>query len=128
MISDERAPAVAIDGLHKRYGSVAALSGVDVTLESGELVGLLLLDEPTSALDPAGRGNVRVLLGELRSRGIAVLLNSHLLSEIEPVCDRVVILPFGSAPVGGPALDLWAAVYVVLVARLALVGFSRRDL
>jgi ABC-2 type transport system ATP-binding protein len=57
---------------------------------------LLLLDEPTSALDPAGRRQVRALLEELRERGIAVLLNSHLLSEIELVCDRVVILQRGA--------------------------------
>jgi ABC-2 type transport system ATP-binding protein len=53
---------------------------------------LLLLDEPTSALDPVGRRIVRDLLGELRGRGVAVLLSSHLLSEVELVCDRVAIL------------------------------------
>ena len=58
---------------------------------------LLLLDEPTSALDPAGRRTVRALLEELRGRGVAVLLNSHLLSEVELVCDRVAILARGAA-------------------------------
>ncbi len=53
---------------------------------------LLLLDEPTSALDPVGRRIVRDLLEELRRRGVAVLLNSHLLSEVELVCDRVAII------------------------------------
>src|SRR2546423_14577930 len=52
----------------------------------------LLVDERTSALDPVGRRTVRELLEELRGRGISVLLNSHLLSEIELVCDRVAIL------------------------------------
>jgi ABC-2 type transport system ATP-binding protein len=56
---------------------------------------VLLLDEPTSALDPSGRRTVRVLLEELRSRGHAVLLNSHLLSEIGLVCDRVAIISRG---------------------------------
>ena len=56
---------------------------------------LLLLDEPTSALDPAGRRTVRDLLERLREREIAVLLNSHLLSEVELVCDRVAILSRG---------------------------------
>src|SRR5436190_1236446 len=56
---------------------------------------MLVLDEPTSALDPAGRRTVRDMLEELRSGGIAVLLNSHLLSEIELVCDRVVIINRG---------------------------------
>ena len=58
---------------------------------------LLLLDEPTSALDPAGRRTVRALLEELRGRGVAVLLNSHLLSEVELVCDRVAIIDHGRA-------------------------------
>ncbi len=56
---------------------------------------LVLLDEPTSALDPAGRRTVRELLEGLRGRGVAVLLNSHLLSEVELVCDRVVIVDRG---------------------------------
>lgn len=56
---------------------------------------VLLLDEPTSALDPAGRRTVRGLLERLRKRGVAVLLNSHLLSEVELVCDRVAIIARG---------------------------------
>jgi ABC-2 type transport system ATP-binding protein len=56
---------------------------------------LLMLDEPTSALDPVGRRIVRDLLRELRGRGVAVVLSSHLLSEVELVCDRVAILVGG---------------------------------
>jgi ABC-2 type transport system ATP-binding protein len=67
---------------------------------------LLLLDEPTSALDPAGRRTVRGLLEELRSRGISVLLNSHLLSEIELVCDRVTILSGGEVVAAGAPSEL----------------------
>ena len=70
-------------GMQQRLGIAQALVGAPP---------LLLLDEPTSALDPVGRRTVRLLLEELRGRGISVLLNSHLLSEIELVCDRVVIL------------------------------------
>src|SRR5438067_7312938 len=62
---------------------------------------LLLLDEPTSALDPVGRRTVRLLLEELRGSGVAVLLNSHLLSEVELVCDRVVILLGGEVVAAG---------------------------
>jgi ABC-2 type transport system ATP-binding protein len=51
-----------------------------------------MLDEPTSALDPVGRRVVRDLLGELRERGTSVVLSSHLLSEVDLVCDRVAIL------------------------------------
>jgi ABC-2 type transport system ATP-binding protein len=65
---------------------------------------LLMLDEPTSALDPVGRRIVRDLLRELRGRGIAVVLNSHLLSEVELVCDRVAILVGGRiVALGTPA-------------------------
>jgi ABC-2 type transport system ATP-binding protein len=56
---------------------------------------LVVLDEPTSALDPVGRADVRDLLLELKARGVAVLLNSHLIGEVERVCDRVVILDKG---------------------------------
>jgi ABC-2 type transport system ATP-binding protein len=67
---------------------------------------LLLLDEPTSALDPAGRRTVRALLEELRRRGTSVLLNSHLLSEVELVCDRVVILSRGRVVAAGSPSEL----------------------
>jgi ABC-2 type transport system ATP-binding protein len=67
---------------------------------------LLLLDEPTSALDPVGRRTVRGLLEELRRRGVAVLLNSHLLSEVELVCDRVVILLGGKVVTAGKPGEL----------------------
>jgi ABC-2 type transport system ATP-binding protein len=75
-------------GMQQRLGIAQALIG------SPRLV---LLDEPTSALDPAGRRLVRGILEGLRERGIAVLLNSHLLSEVELVCDRVVIIARGRA-------------------------------
>jgi ABC-2 type transport system ATP-binding protein len=56
---------------------------------------LVLLDEPTSALDPIGRREVRDVIRALRAGGVAVLLNSHLLSEVEMVCDRVAIVDRG---------------------------------
>ena len=67
---------------------------------------LLLLDEPTSALDPAGRRTVRGLLERLRAQGVAVLLNSHLLSEVELVCDRVAIIARGRLIAAGTADEL----------------------
>ena len=67
---------------------------------------VLLLDEPTSALDPAGRRTVRRLLEDLRSRGVAVLLNSHLLSEVELVCDRVAIIARGEVVAAGTPEEL----------------------
>ncbi|MCP4592269.1 MAG: ABC transporter ATP-binding protein [bacterium] len=56
---------------------------------------LLVLDEPTDGLDPAGRRAVRELLLELRGKGKTIFLNSHLLSELEMICDRVSILNEG---------------------------------
>ncbi len=56
---------------------------------------LVLLDEPTAGLDPAGVAQVRELLVSLRARGAAILLNSHLLSEVERVCDRVLFVKGG---------------------------------
>ena len=70
---------------------------------------VLLLDEPTSALDPVGRRTVRLLLEQLRDRGVSVLLNSHLLSEIELVCDRVAILLDGAFVATGTPSELVAA-------------------
>jgi ABC-2 type transport system ATP-binding protein len=67
---------------------------------------LLLLDEPTSALDPVGRRLVRDVLNNLRDGGVAVLLNSHLLSEVELVCDRVVIIRAGVVVTEGAPHDL----------------------
>jgi len=84
-------------GMQQRLGIAQALIGSPP---------VLLLDEPTSALDPAGRRMVRVLLEELRSRGHAVLLNSHLLSEIELVCDRVAIMSRGRLVAEGAPTDL----------------------
>lgn len=56
---------------------------------------MLVLDEPTDGLDPVGRRDVRELLHELRNQGTTIFLNSHLLSELEMVCDRVAILVDG---------------------------------
>jgi ABC-2 type transport system ATP-binding protein len=55
----------------------------------------LILDEPTADLDPLGRRDVRALIERLKESGVAVLLNSHLLSEVELVCDTVAILAKG---------------------------------
>lgn len=84
-------------GMQQRLGIAQALVGKPR---------LLLLDEPTSALDPVGRRTVRVLLEQLRGEGVSVLLNSHLLSEIELVCDRVAILLGGELVAAGTPHEL----------------------
>jgi ABC-2 type transport system ATP-binding protein len=84
-------------GMQQRLGLAVAL------VARPELV---LLDEPTSALDPLGRADVRDILLSLKSRGVAVLLNSHLIGEVERVCDRAVILDRGRVAASGTLLDL----------------------
>jgi ABC-2 type transport system ATP-binding protein len=84
-------------GMTQRIGLAQAL------LAEPELV---LLDEPTSALDPVGRREVRDLIRELRGRGVTVFLNSHLLGEVELVCDRVAIIDQGRVVRGGRLTEL----------------------
>ena len=69
---------------------------------------LLLLDEPTDGVDPVGRREIRDLLREEAARGAAILLNSHLLSEIEMTCDRVAVLKKGRSVAAGRIADLTA--------------------
>ncbi len=69
---------------------------------------LLLLDEPTDGVDPVGRREIRDLLREEAARGAAILLNSHLLSEIEMTCDRVAVLRKGKTVASGRIADLTA--------------------
>jgi ABC-2 type transport system ATP-binding protein len=65
---------------------------------------LLILDEPTDGLDPVGRSQIRQLINYLRDQGKTVFLNSHILQEVELVCDRVAILANGQLQgVGTPA-------------------------
>jgi ABC-2 type transport system ATP-binding protein len=108
-----------LNGLHGAaldHATRTALEAVDLKSESGRNLGqfsrgmlqrmglaqalvndpeLLILDEPTSALDPAARVSIRELLLKFRSQGKTIFLSSHLLSEVELVCDRVAILSRG---------------------------------
>lgn len=79
-------------GMQQRLGLGVALLGQP---------DLILLDEPTSALDPMGRMDVRAIVRSAADRGATVVLNSHLLTEVERVCDRVVILDRGRIVAAG---------------------------
>jgi ABC-2 type transport system ATP-binding protein len=92
-------------GMQQRLGIAQALVGSPR---------LLLLDEPTSALDPVGRRIVRELLEELRRRGVSVLLNSHLLSEVELICDHVAIIARGRLVKAGTPQELAGPAAVVV--------------
>jgi ABC-2 type transport system ATP-binding protein len=67
---------------------------------------VLVLDEPTDGLDPVGRSQVRHILLELRQEGRTVFLNSHLLQEVERICDRVAILSDGQLRFEGTIAEL----------------------
>jgi ABC-2 type transport system ATP-binding protein len=87
-------------GMQQRLGLGVALLGEPE---------LILLDEPTSALDPIGRTDVRAIVRAARDRGATVVLNSHLLGEVEQTCDWVVILHEGRTVASGPLEDVVAA-------------------
>jgi ABC-2 type transport system ATP-binding protein len=84
-------------GMQQRLGLAAALLGDPA---------LVILDEPTSALDPVGRDDVRAIIREARDRGSAVFLNSHLLGEVERLCDRVAIVNKGRVVAAGSLAEL----------------------
>ncbi len=67
---------------------------------------LVVLDEPTDGVDPVGRKDIRMLLSQLRDEGRTVFLNSHLLSEVEMVCNRVAILVQGQVAMQGTLEEL----------------------
>jgi ABC-2 type transport system ATP-binding protein len=69
---------------------------------------LLVLDEPTDGVDPVGRREIRDVLLGLRKQGKTIFLNSHLLSELEMVCDRVAILVQGAVAMQGTLDELTA--------------------
>ncbi|RMH24039.1 MAG: ABC transporter ATP-binding protein [Planctomycetota bacterium] len=73
-------------GMRQRVGIAQAL------MNNPDLV---LLDEPTDGVDPVGRREIRTILARMKDEGRAVFLNSHLLSELEMVCDRVAIMVQG---------------------------------
>ena len=87
-------------GMRQRLGIAAAL------LREPRL---LLLDEPTTGLDPAGMRDMRLLIKRLASHGITIVLSSHLLAEVEEVCNRVAIIQRGKIVYEGEIADLKGA-------------------
>jgi ABC-2 type transport system ATP-binding protein len=98
-------------GMQQRLGLGVALLGDPA---------LVILDEPTSALDPVGRADTRDIIRKLRDRGCAVFLNSHLLGEVEQVCDRVAVVSNGRVLATGGLDELLGSGGV----RLRLTGVT----
>ena len=100
-------------GMQQRLGLGVALLGKPE---------LIFLDEPTSALDPVGRHDVREITRGLRERGTTVFLNSHLLSEVEMICDRVAVVDHGRVIAIGTIHDLLRGQDMVRVRLAGLNG------
>ncbi|MGY1914214.1 ABC transporter ATP-binding protein [Blastococcus sp. SYSU DS0973] len=126
--AEERRECLALVGLAERAGDRVGSFSKGMQQRLGLAVALVarpqlvVLDEPTSALDPLGRVDVRDLVLALKSRGVAVLLNSHLIGEVERVCDRVVILDRGQVAASGTLAELLGQREV----RLRLAGVDRQ--
>lgn len=84
-------------GMKQRLGVAAAL------MKAPELV---ILDEPTNGLDPHGMRDMRALIRSLGERGHTVILSSHLLSEVQEICDRVAVIHRGQIIVEGTVAEL----------------------
>nr|WP_293272545.1 ABC transporter ATP-binding protein [Nannocystis sp.] len=67
---------------------------------------LLILDEPADGLDPRGRSDLRSILARTRERGVTVLISSHILRELDDLCDQTVILQQGKLVVAGEVADI----------------------
>ena len=106
-------------GMQQRLGLGVALLG------RPELV---LLDEPTSALDPVGRHDVREIIRQLKARGTAVFLNSHLLSEVEQICDRLAVVDHGRVIATGTMAQILGKDGAVRVRVTGLASAGRAGL
>ena len=137
----ERRDRLALVGLAERAGDRVGGFSKGMQQRLGLAVALVarpevvILDEPTSALDPVGRVDVRDIVSSLKAQGVAVLLNSHLIGEVERVCDRVVILDRGRVAASGTLAELLGRREVRLhlthltpaaEARLAATGHAER--
>jgi ABC-2 type transport system ATP-binding protein len=96
--ADERVKGYSL-GMRQRLGIAAAL------LKSPTL---LILDEPSNGLDPAGIREIRTLLRQLADDGVTVVLSSHLLAEVQQICDEVTIISHGRVVRTGPVTEVLA--------------------
>ncbi|OIQ55820.1 ABC transporter ATP-binding protein [Neomoorella thermoacetica] len=106
-------------GMQQRLALAAALVGDPR---------VVFLDEPTSALDPLGRRQVREILLALKEAGKTVFLNSHLLSEVEQVCDQVAVINRGTVVAGGRLAELQSGPATVAIRLAGLTGELEAEL
>ncbi len=85
---------------------------------------LIFLDEPTDGVDPIGRKEIREILLGLKQKGKTIFLNSHLLSEVEMICDRVAILNKGDLIKEGKVEDLTRAENIYVVDTIENIGLD----
>src|SRR5256885_2258649 len=109
---------VRLEGLGKEYGHFTALKALDLTFSKGmkqrlaiaqallHEPELLILDEPTSGLDPRGMAEVRDVIKSLKGEGRTIFMSSHLLGEVQEVCDDVALLNHGELLIHGSVRDL----------------------
>ncbi|KAA0022038.1 ABC transporter ATP-binding protein [Antrihabitans cavernicola] len=101
-------------GMKQRLGVGSALLGEP---------DLLILDEPTNGLDPAGMAEMRSLIIDLAASGHSVLLSSHMLSEVQEICDRVGVISGGTLLAESTVAELRGATTMLLRAEPAAVAF-----
>ncbi|QIX28037.1 ATP-binding cassette domain-containing protein [Nocardioides sp. JQ2195] len=95
-------------GMKQRLGVASALMGEP---------DLIVLDEPTNGLDPAGMADMRALIVELARGGQSVLLSSHLLDEVQEICDRVGVINRGRLLRESTVADLRGSTHITLAAH-----------
>ncbi|WP_446664299.1 ABC transporter ATP-binding protein [Flexivirga sp. B27] len=101
-------------GMKQRLGIGAALLGDPQ---------LVILDEPTNGVDPAGMRDIRAMVRRIAADGRTVLISSHLLAELEHICDRVIVLDQGGLRYSGPLTELPTSRAEVILLR----GAGRAD-
>jgi len=106
-------------GMKQRLGLAAALLNRPP---------LIILDEPTNGLDPAGMRDVRNLIGSLSDSGTTVFLSSHLLNEVEQVCDRIAVINQGQIITEGSVEELLRHQELVVKVRVSAPEKARQSL
>ena len=100
--ADERVSEFSL-GMRQRLGLARAMLGEPR---------VMILDEPTNGMDPRGIGEVRALIQDLKTQGVAILMSSHLLAEVSQVCDTVGILSEGRLVHTGPVTPDLESIYL----------------